>query len=194
VSTNLASGKSYTRTNVYNHDSDTKLTDGTLSSPILETSKQIWWYQTAWDVVVDLSGVYSLEYVRFFYEVWLPATVPAPPSVTIHGSLNNTDWTSLGSGAKTTNWSDANGVHWSNNLAVSGSYRYVKYTFGNPGGGAVCALAEVEVYGATPYATPHYLKDRPRGRVDLTGVSMGLPNPTSALPLSSAKHNRTVLR
>lgn len=171
----LSSGKTYTRTNVYAYDSATKLTDGVqpTGSPILDNSKEIWWYQNSWDVVVDLGKLASLSSVRFHFEVWLPAAVPAPISVTIYGSTDGSSWSAaLVTGARGTDWVATNGVAWSNALSVSGDYRYVKFSFGNPGSGNVCALSEVEVNGEWLLEpTVNYLRGRPRNRWDYGEIS-----------------------
>ena len=179
MSTNVALNKSNTRVNSYApYDSATKATDGVLATvQPLDTVNSLWFYQTAHSVTIDLGTNYVLSYVRWYYEVWLPASVPCEVQVVIRGSTDNLTFTPLGTFNQITDWNNANGLWWTNNLAVAGTYRWVMFDYVTNGGGNVCATSEFEVYGTSLYNPVTYLKIRePRNRFDFTKVSGGMSN------------------
>jgi hypothetical protein len=88
-----------------------------------------------------------LEKVRFHYNETHVSQIYCPNQVVISGSNNGTDYVTLGTFVKTTNWatSEAAAVFWSSDLVISGFYRYVKCVFTYQA--YLLFLSEIEIYG-----------------------------------------------
>lgn len=149
MSSLLSQGKSYTQQGDAPYFADTggiMLTDG---STAFDAWKVGWYPSSALPKIrIDLGALYDLDYVRFFDYVWTPAGVYAPGQLVIKGSEDEVSWDTLGTFVKSTDWSEANNYPtgaWSNNLNVSGIYRYVQFEFTVQT--ESLSINELEVYG-----------------------------------------------
>lgn len=216
MSSLLTSGMHYDRGECgdWSYRGDWTLTDGTV-----DYGDTAWTLLAYRDIVTgggyygyfkfDLGAAYALDYVRFGYAVWSAAHIYSPSTVIVQGSSDDfsSDVHDMGTFVRTTNWSadntSSNPVisRWSNNLDVSGhTYRYVRFKiyYNDPVAfDTAHAFQEFEVYGDAPapsYTTPYYLKGK-RSRMDLSGVSTGLPDNTGAnTKLDSGKRGKLWLR
>ena len=130
LASSLVSGsKTYTLSPAPGYsDSGYKLTN-TTTGAAWNDGNWVGWEMANPSIVVDLETGYDLDYVRFHYNYSGPGPeIYAPNSLIVSGSNNNVDWTQIGSFVKTTDWNNA-ATGWSNNLNVSGSYRYIKFAF-----------------------------------------------------------------
>jgi hypothetical protein len=103
------------------------------------------------NITIDLGDTYTLDYVRFYFYSDAGG-IKAPNTLTVKGSTDGDSFDSIGSfslGAG--DWNGASGARWSNNLSVSGDYRYVQFVTVNAGDW--CFFSEFEVYG-TAVGTP----------------------------------------
>jgi len=145
----LSLGKTYTLTTPHTSFPDTggiEMTDGIIGTTTPD-AKWTGWTSGSPTARIDLGTAYALGHVRFHYLIDEVNTVYAPNQVVISGSNDDSAYTTLGTFVKTTGWTDGGGraVYWSNNLAVTGSYRYVKFVF-TPQTNWLF-LSELEVYG-----------------------------------------------
>ena len=126
----------------------TLLTNGDYT-PDFDHWYEFWYTDVSEDMIVDLGSSKSLSNVRFLNAIHHRAGMHAPTALTVSGSLNNSDWTPLGTFSLANgDWTDTYAydpaMSWSNNLTVSGSYRYIKFSFTLPGGGT--SFKQIEVY------------------------------------------------
>ena len=89
-----------------------------------------------------MSKKVKLEYVRYHYRSDTGLGLSAPANLIIYGSNNNIDFDNLGNQSQQTN---TYGSYWSNNLSISGNYRYIKFAFTRDG--EFTFFSELEVYG-----------------------------------------------
>lgn len=153
VDTNVASGKTYTKTDPhasYPDTGGTELTDGTLATGNYTDAAWVGWRNTNPTIRIDLSSAKILSYVRFHYRDSGVEQINAPASVVVAGSNDDSSYTDLGTFVKTTNWSTSDGNRWSDNLSVSGTYRYIRFTFTRDGADIYTFFSELEVYGSEP--------------------------------------------
>lgn len=98
--------------------------------------------------VIDLGAQYALNHVRFFYMTYAAAAVSSPSQVVISGSNDNVNFTTLGTFNQSGNWNTADNKWagaWSNDLSVSGTYQYIKFSFTISGNGTT--ISELDVWG-----------------------------------------------
>lgn len=145
--------KTYTTTPapdaLYPDTGGTELTDGAAAATPYTNAEWSGWNNTAFAVRIDMGQANSLEKVRFHFLNDNPNSIHSPNALTVSGSNDDSSYTTLGTYAKTTDWSDAAGAsaHWSNDLAVTGNYRYIKFSF-TPQSTKWIFLSEIEVYGS----------------------------------------------
>src|SRR3990172_10343865 len=162
----LTSGKTYSYTSgkepssAYFPDTGTvELTDGNVTGDTYG-AENVGWLSNGilggnglLEFTMDLEAEYSLSSVRF-YIMSDGGGVVGPETLVVSGSTNGTDFTQIGSfSVAGGDWDVSAGTRWSNDLSVSGSYRYVRfYMVGyQPDGGYKnwSFIREAEVYGDT---------------------------------------------
>jgi hypothetical protein len=152
MSSLISSGKTYTyqvaaSSNAnYQDTGGTELTDGvTDNGSGLYGNHNVGWQNVNGQFTVDLGDEYSLDYVKFFLASDAGG-VQGGASLVVSGSTNGTDFTSLDTFSTADgDWSNASGIRWSNDLDVSGTYRYVRFTITRVGEWTF--WREVEIYG-----------------------------------------------
>ncbi|MFH2027810.1 MAG: LamG-like jellyroll fold domain-containing protein, partial [Nanoarchaeota archaeon] len=141
---------------IYPDTGNAELTDGSLDTTEYTDPEWVGWYdsQTPVVITVDLEDNYNLDYVRFHYLIQEVFGIYDPTDLVVNGSTDNSTWTNLGTFAAGTDWNntDANS-YWSNNLSVSGTYRYIQFTFTKDGANWLF-LDEIEVYEFTDTIAP----------------------------------------
>jgi len=146
----VSNGKTYTLTAPHASYPDTggvELTDGAVG-PLDPLTAWVGWSSVSPTARIDLGAAYNLGYVRFHYYIWEVNGLYSPNQLIVYGSNNDVDYANLGTFVKVTNWTDggAQAVYWSNNLVVTGSYRYIKFAFTYQT--AWIFLSELQVYSA----------------------------------------------
>ncbi len=96
------------------------------------------WKRTdAFDLVFDFRSTHALDRIRLFYSGQLPA-------ITVFGSSDGAAWTRVGQADKRERTVDVPDL---TIAGLTGSYRYVRLSFGPRDEGQYLVLAEVEVWG-----------------------------------------------
>ena len=129
-----------------------ELTDGVVSETWYDSSWVGWLYIDG-SFTIDLETETDLDYSRFYFLRDTGGGVQPPLSVTISGSNNDLDFTSLGTFSSANgDWSQVTAQDaWTGNLDIAGSYRYIKYemTWNTTPPSAWLFISEVEIYGAS---------------------------------------------
>ncbi len=131
---NMAYLQTYTKSvapTSYPDTGDSELTDGILGTDAYTNSAWVGWYLTTTvAMTIDLGSSQSLDHVRFHYLVDNASGIYHPTQMVVTGSNNDVDYDSLGT-FTTSDWysGSTKDIYWSDDLDVSGSYRYVKMNF-----------------------------------------------------------------
>lgn len=150
----LSLNKSYTSSPAahasYPDKNGKEMTDGVIPSSGYTSGAWTGWASNA-EISINLGKKYKISYVRFFYDVEVSKTVRAPASLTVYGSNDGTNYTSLQTFSSSGNWVDSDGKRWSNNLILNTSttYKYIKMAFTRYSSGWLF-LGELQVYGFSP--------------------------------------------
>lgn len=162
----LSQGKTYSKSVAanasYPDTNGTELTDGAVSSVYTNYGgAEGSLYEGNVAVTIDLGIKYQLSSVKFNFITWAGGLSPAPSSLTIYGSDDNTNFYSIQSFNQSGNWATTDqSVLWSNDLSVVGACRYVRFSFVR--GNTYVALSELQVYGSDykqPTSTAVFLSD-----------------------------------
>lgn len=133
VSSNTTYTSSFAASGSYPDTDGIQLTDSIVGSYSYSDAKWVGYNANGnsytLEITIDLQAVYDLGYIRFHYMRDYYNGIVSPSDLIIYGSLDNSDFDSLGTFAVTTNWLDTDGARWSDNLIIEGSYRYIKFTF-----------------------------------------------------------------
>jgi hypothetical protein len=150
MATNIANAASYTYTvapnGAYPDTDGIQLTDGIIDGADLG-SVEVGFLYGGSNFTIDLGDVYVLSYVRFYlFTEGTGGGVQGPATLVVKGSTDNVSFDTLGSFSAGIDWNNADaGKRWTNNLTVSGNYRYVEFIMTNAGDWLF--IREAEVYG-----------------------------------------------
>jgi hypothetical protein len=130
------------------------LTNGAIGdSDFEDATKWVGWQNTNVTIRIDLAIAPYLASVRFHFLANNGEDIYAPSQVVVSGSNDDSSYTTLGTFVKITDWSNTDGfINWSNSLAISGLYRYVKFVFTYQVKRLL--ISEIEIYGTPAWTTP----------------------------------------
>ena len=157
MATNKALNKSYTYATSAPYDADgyrdeggIMLTDGLVPSVVNNYSVYIYPMNTTVVVTIDLLANKVLSYFRINYMVYQAPRVYAPSSIDVYGKVDGgSTFNFLGTFAQDGNWTATDNYWtgaWTNNLTISGTYRYIQLNINRDSQPKEITLKEIEIY------------------------------------------------